>query len=314
MFGFGSSSDKNAFSIAGKVAIVTGALGAIGKGLAIRLVQRGASVMLVDIQHTDTGTKYVQEINDSVGSNQRAAYLQVDLCTKEGIAQMFEETVRQFGCVDILINNAGVASPNTLFGGNETFDNISTILAVNLQAPMEATRLLAKYVQGRHNSSSNNNNNNNGVKKQAKRNSIPATMAVIVNVASMAGLAPTVGAEVYGAAKAGLLHLTKSSASLAPLVRVSAVAPYFVRTPMVLDNPKHKNNKTIVPALMLSVDQVCGAVEKCIVDPQSAGKVHALMGTAASTRVWLFELAWIQVMVLAVWALVLSLIRRAVRS
>ncbi|KAJ2695480.1 hypothetical protein GGH99_000126 [Coemansia sp. RSA 1285] len=313
MFGFGNSSDNNAFSIAGKVAIVTGALGAIGKGLAVRLVQRGASVMLVDIQHADTGAKFVQEINDSVGSNQRAAYLQVDLRTKEGIAQMFEETVRQFGCVDILINNAGVASPNTLFGGNETFDNISTILAVNLQAPIEATRLLAKCVQERHNSNSNSNSNN-GVKKQAKVNSAPATMAVVVNVASMAGLAPTAGAEVYGAAKAGLLHLTKSSASLAPLVRVSAVAPYFVRTPMVLDNPKHKNNKTIVPALMLSVDQVCGAVEKCIVDPQSAGKVHALMGTAASTRVWLFELAWIQVMVLAVWALVLSLIRRVVRS
>ncbi|KAJ2514264.1 hypothetical protein GGI11_004144 [Coemansia sp. RSA 2049] len=309
MFGFGNSSGNNAFSIAGKVAIVTGALGAIGKGLAVRLVQRGASVMLVDIQHADTGAKFVQEINNSVESNQRAAYLQVDLRTKEGIAQMFEETVRQFGCVDILINNAGVASPNTLFGGNETFDNISTILAVNLQAPIEATRLLAKCVQERHNS-----NSNNDVKRQAKVNSAPATMAVVVNVASMAGLAPTVGAEVYGAAKAGLLHLTKSSASLAPLVRVSAVAPYFVRTPMVLDNPKHKNNKTIVPALMLSVDQVCGAVEKCIVDPQSAGKVHALMGTAASTRVWLFELAWIQVMVLAVWALVLSLIRRAVRS
>ncbi|KAJ2175934.1 hypothetical protein GGF45_003762, partial [Coemansia sp. RSA 551] len=59
---------------------------------------------------------------------------------------MLEWADNEFGAVDILINNAGVASPNMLYEG-ETFDRISMILQVNLQAPIEAARLFVKYVQ-----------------------------------------------------------------------------------------------------------------------------------------------------------------------
>ncbi|KAJ2556543.1 hypothetical protein EV175_001937 [Coemansia sp. RSA 1933] len=284
MFGW---MNREKYSIDGKVVIVTGALGAIGKGLVSRLVQKGARVMLVDMQPTDIGAKYAKEIQ---GKSQ-AEYVQVDLRTDKGIRQMLDQTVAKFGQIDVLVNNAGLASPQGLYDSNETFDNISDILAVNLRAPIEATRLFVKHIQQRD------------IKKGQEG-------AVIVNVASMAGLVPSKGAEIYGAAKAGLLHLTKSSASLAPMVRVCAVAPYFVRSPMVLDNPKHKNNNTIVPALMLSIDQVCRAVERCIEDLGSAGKVHAMMGSVAFRRVWLFELAWIQVMALAVWALFISPFKR----
>ncbi|KAJ1666044.1 hypothetical protein IW140_005858 [Coemansia sp. RSA 1813] len=282
--------NNNKYSIDNKVVIVTGALGGIGKGLVQRLAQKGARVMLVDMQHIDIGVKSVQETNDIYG-DRVTAYVQVDLSTKEGISQMFSQTILEFGRIDILINNAGLASPYKLFEGGETFENIRAMLAVNLQAPIEATRLFVEYVQRRSQQD-------------------PTTRAVVVNVASMAGLAPTVGAEIYGAAKAGLLHLTKSCAPLAPLVRVSAVAPYFVRTPMVLDNPKHKNNKTILPALMLSVDQVCDAVERCIEDLGSAGKIHAIMGCVTFRRIWIFELSWIQVAVLGMWALLLAPLRR----
>ncbi|KAJ2402958.1 hypothetical protein GGI23_000323 [Coemansia sp. RSA 2559] len=283
---------RDVYSINGKVAIVTGALGAIGKGLVERLIQRGARVMLVDMQDDVTGDKHAQEFNGASGT-QVAAYVNVDLRTEEGIKQMFARTIQTFGHIDILVNNAGLASPTGLYGGSETFGRIRDIVTVNLHAPIEATRLFAEHIRSR-------NQDNPSVSCQG----------VVVNVASMAGLTPSKDAEVYGAAKAGLLHLTKSSISLAPAVRVCAVAPYFVHTPMVLDNPKHKNNKTIVPSLVLSVNQVCGTIERCIEDVGNAGKVYTMMGGLTYRRVWLFEPVWIQVVALAVWAMMLSPFRR----
>ncbi|KAJ1792865.1 hypothetical protein LPJ59_004789 [Coemansia sp. RSA 2399] len=283
---------RDMYSISDKVAIVTGALGAIGKGLVERLIQRGARVMLVDIQDVDVGDTHAQAINSASGT-QVAAYVNVDLRTEEGIKQMFAQTIQTFGRIDILVNNAGLASPTGLYSGSETFDRICNIVTLNLHAPIEATRLFAEHIRSRN-----------------QDNPSMPCQGVVVNVASMAGLMPTKDAEVYGAAKAGLLHLTKSSVSLAPMVRVCAVAPYFVHTPMVLDNPKHKNNKTIVPSLMLSVNQVCGTIERCIEDVGSAGNVYTMMGCVTYRRVWLFEIAWIQVMALAVWAMLLLPFKR----
>ncbi|KAJ2349580.1 hypothetical protein GGF43_004394 [Coemansia sp. RSA 2618] len=186
-----------------------------------------------------------------------------------------------FEAVDILINNAGIASPNMLYEG-ETFERISMILQVNLQAPIEAIRQFAAYIHSKQ------------------------RQGVVVNVASMGGLVPNRGGEVYGAAKAALIHLTKASSSLAPQIRVSAIAPYYVDTPMVRSNPKLQNNSTVYPSLMLSINSVCGAVIRCIEDTGSAGKIFALIGSWTYVPMWLFDFAAIHIKILAAWSLFCS--------
>ncbi|KAJ2723935.1 hypothetical protein GGI07_002313 [Coemansia sp. Benny D115] len=284
MFLFKSSAK---YSLNGKVAIVTGALGAIGRELVMQLLQAGAHMSLIDIASTEDGQLFCDAVNSGYGQTV-AKYLQADLSKKDEIDNVIRWTIEQFGCIDILVNNAGIASPAMLYE-SEMFERIAAILDINLRAPIEATRLFAKYLT---------ENNKQGV---------------VVNMASMGGLAPNRGGEVYGAAKAALIHLTRASKSLAPQVRVSAIAPYYVRTPMVLNNPKLKNNSTVYPQLMLDVDQVCKAAVKCIEDPSSAGKTYALIGRFTYTRMWLFDIALFHITLLAGWSLLISFVKGLLR-
>jgi NAD(P)-dependent dehydrogenase (short-subunit alcohol dehydrogenase family) len=89
----------------GKVAIVTGAGSGIGKALAVRLAQDGASVVIADLQKFDLAAA---EIANSTGS--RTLGLQVDVSSEADVARMAAETVKAFGRIDILVNNAAVFS------------------------------------------------------------------------------------------------------------------------------------------------------------------------------------------------------------
>ncbi|KAJ2716143.1 hypothetical protein H4R19_000813 [Coemansia spiralis] len=273
------------YELAGKAALVTGALGAIGRRLAERLVESGAMVALVDIGSEADGALLCEELNG--GSGRRvAAYRRADLRETAQIAGLLAWAEDEFGRLDIVVNNAGLASPHGLYTG-ESADRMALMLQVNLLAPMEATRAFVERVRA------------------------GGRTGVVVNMASMGGLMPNEGGEVYGAAKAALVHLTRASRSLMPSVRVTAVAPYYVDTPMVRNNPKLQNNPTVIPALILSVDTVCDATLACIRDPRSAGSTVALIGSA-SAYMQMYNVVGIHIKLLAVWALVASAVRRLV--
>ncbi|KAJ2775256.1 hypothetical protein IWQ56_000173 [Coemansia nantahalensis] len=265
------------YELAGRVAVVTGALGAIGRRLAARLAESGAQVALVDIGSESDGAALCAELNS--GRGQRvAAYRRADLRDAARIAELLAWADGEFGRVDVVVNNAGLASPHGLYSGGETADRMAALLQVNLLAPMEMMRAFAEY---------------------ARAHGRPS---VVVNMASMGGLVPNEGGEVYGAAKAALVHLTRASRSLMPAVRVCAVAPYYVDTPMVRNNPKLQNNPTVYPALMLSVDAVCDATLACIRDPRSAGRTVALIGSA-SARMWMYDVVGVHIKLLGAWSL-----------
>ncbi|KAJ2849477.1 hypothetical protein IWW36_002605 [Coemansia brasiliensis] len=278
------ATNKSQYKVDGKVILLTGALGAIGRQLAQRLAEKGARIALVDIMSDPDGQKFSDELNSGFG-NPVSAYLKANLQDPKEIEHMLHWADSRFGKVDVLVNNAGIASPNMLYEG-ENFERISLILQVNLQAPIEAMRLFAAYITNKQ------------------------MQGVVVNMASMGGMMPNRGGEVYGAAKAGLIHLTKASKSLAPQIRVSAIAPYYVNTPMVRNNPKLQNNNTVYPSLMLSVDQVCQATVRCIEDTNSAGKTYALIGTWTYAPMWLFGFAALHIKLLAAWSLITVAIRR----
>ncbi|KAJ2744846.1 hypothetical protein GGI20_002655 [Coemansia sp. BCRC 34301] len=278
-------SSQPAYDISGKVVVLTGALGAIGQRLAVRLAERGARLALVDVGSNDSALELCNELNSGAGQRV-AAYLAADLRLSSDIARMLEWAAEEYGQVpDILINNAGIASPATLYD-NESFERIAAMLDVNLRAPIEASRVFVGHV------------------KKAGR------QGVIVNMASLGGLMPNTGGEVYGAAKAALIHLTRASRALAPQIRVCAVAPYYVKTPMVLDNPKLKNNPTVYPELMLDVDQVCDATLRCIADTRSAGHTYALIGCWTYTRMRVYDWTALHITLLGTLALVVSTVRR----
>src|SRR5439155_711500 len=95
--------------LGGKVAIVTGAGSGIGKALATRLAKDGAAVAIADLRNHDVAAA---EIAKATGA--KTLGLKVDVSVESDVERMAAETVRAFGCIDILVNNAAiVSSPET---------------------------------------------------------------------------------------------------------------------------------------------------------------------------------------------------------
>ncbi|KAJ2854343.1 hypothetical protein J3B02_002720, partial [Coemansia erecta] len=175
---------QNRYSIDGKVVLLTGALGAIGKALTRMLIEKGAKVAMVDICDYEKGKEISEQINQQLGQP-ITKYIQADLQKKDNLEKIVSWSVEQFGHLDILINNAGIASPAMLYE-DEMFDRIAAILDINLRAPIETTRIFVRYL---------------------RENSL---QGVVINMASLGGIMPNRGGEVYGAVKAALIHLTRA--------------------------------------------------------------------------------------------------------
>ncbi len=185
-------------SLAGRRALVTGAASGIGLAVARDLTQRGVKVTLVDLPG-DRLTAAAADLNG-------AHYLGADLSVRDDIRRLTEEA----GPIDILINNAGLqhVSPVESFP-EERWDQI---MAVMLTAPFLLIRALIPGMYDRE-------------------------WGRIVNIDSVHGLAASPYKSAYVTAKHGLLGLTKTVALEAAArtsgVTVNAIAPSYVRTPLV---------------------------------------------------------------------------------
>jgi 3-oxoacyl-[acyl-carrier protein] reductase len=91
-----------------KVVLITGAAGGIGKATALRFAEEGSKVIVAD--YAD-GQKTVQEISSMGGS---AVYVNVDVRDGNSAVKMVEEGIRAFGCIDVLINNAGITKDSMM--------------------------------------------------------------------------------------------------------------------------------------------------------------------------------------------------------
>ena len=190
----------------GKVALVTGAGSGIGKASSLRFASEGASVMCVDLDEASAqGT--AAAIAEGGGSS---AALRVDVTDEEAVRAACEETARELGGLDVLYNNAGI--------GRAAWD---ATIAVNLSGV---------YYGLRH-----------GGALMAERGG-----GAIISTASIAGLVglvssrvtefpPVDGSGAYIAAKHGVVGLTRQFALIYADhgVRVNAIAPGYIRTPLV---------------------------------------------------------------------------------
>ena len=194
------------FDLTGKVAIVTGARQGIGRGIALKLAEAGAEVVVSDISLEDC-QKVVGEI-ETLG--RKGLAVKCDVTQKSEIEEMLAQTVKEFGKVDILVNNAGIYAPKPFLELTE--EEWDRTIDIDLKGQFLCAQAAAKEM----------------VKNKWGR---------IINIASIAS--GQVGAGVlasahYCAAKGGVTGMTEALAlELAPMgIRVNAVGPGAIDTPM----------------------------------------------------------------------------------
>ena len=192
----------------GKTAIVTGGASGIGAAIVDLLAEEGAAVAVADLD--------LEAARDKAGAvtdaGARAWAVEVDVADEASIRSMVQDTVGRGGGLHLLVNNAGIGGPSAPTGAYPT-DGWRKVIDVNL----------------------------NGV-FYGMRYGIPAMKeaggGAIVNMASILGSVGFAGSCAYVAAKHGVVGLTKAAAlEHAPDgIRVNAVGPGFIRTPLLDEN------------------------------------------------------------------------------
>ena len=192
--------------VAGKVALVTGAASGLGAETARRLAREGAQVVLSDRNH-ELGAEIALEITGDGGD---ALFVPHDVALEADWQAVIAATLARYGKLDVLINNAGIASN----GGElmtHTLADWRTMMSINLDGVFLGMRYGGEAIAAGGRGGS------------------------IVNLSSILGKVGFPGAAAYCASKGGVLLLTKAAAlDWAPLnIRVNSVHPGFIETPMV---------------------------------------------------------------------------------
>jgi NAD(P)-dependent dehydrogenase (short-subunit alcohol dehydrogenase family) len=188
-----------------KVAIVTGGSSGIGRAIALAFAREGAKVVVSDLDDAG-GRDTVQQLTQQGGE---AIFVRADVALPSDMDQLVQQAVGRYGALHVACNNAGVGG-DTVPTADYPIDGWNRVLSINLSGVFY------------------------GMKYQ-----IPALLnargGAIVNIASILGAVAFPTAPAYTAAKHGVLGLTQTAALdySARGVRVNAVGPGFIHTPMI---------------------------------------------------------------------------------
>ncbi|MBN1856223.1 MAG: SDR family oxidoreductase [Dehalococcoidia bacterium] len=201
--------DDSAYSLDGKTAIVTGSGSGIGRGIALEMANAGANIVIAELK-AELGEETAVEVRAMEG---KALVVETDVTSEGSVARMMAAALAEYGAVDVLVNNVGSLGPD---GEKTTLADMSlsfweTLLKVNLTSQFLCCREVVRYL----------------LKNERKGS--------IVNIASLAALVPYEASIAYGAAKAGVVSITKTIASEYGMsgIRANCIAPGPVRTPLV---------------------------------------------------------------------------------
>jgi len=191
-----------------KVVIITGAGSGIGKETALLFAEEGAKVVVADV-NGKAGEETVAQIK----KNGEGFFVKLDVSNREQSKQMVKSTLEKYGRIDILINNAGIVQD--AFLSKMTEEQWDKVININLKGVFNCAQAVVEVMM----------NQGNGV---------------IINTSSIVGLNGNVGQVNYAATKAGLIGMTKTLAKELGKkgIRVNAVAPGFIATPMTSNVPE----------------------------------------------------------------------------
>lgn len=212
----------NSFSLDGRVALITGASSGLGRHFAQVLAASGARVV-VGARRSSRLADLVAEIGAAGG---QAAAVALDVTDRDSIAAAFTEAESSYGVVDLVVNNAGIASTSRVekMPDDDWQAQVDTNLtAVHRVASEAARRLIAARKPGS-----------------------------IINIASILGLRVAPGTAAYNATKAAVIQLTKTQAVewVKHGIRVNAICPGYFKTEInasMLDSPRGEDLVKRVP-------------------------------------------------------------------
>ncbi len=191
-------------ALEGKVALVTGASKGIGRAIAQKFVELGAQVAFTYLSSVEKGQALEQELSANGG---RAKGYRSDAADTAQAEQLVEDVVKEFGKLDIVVNNAGITRDGLLMRMNE--EQWDAVINTNLKSVFNVTKAATKHMM------------------RAKYGSL-------INITSVVGIKGNAGQANYAASKAGIIGFTKSVALElgSRNIRCNAIAPGFIETEM----------------------------------------------------------------------------------
>ena len=187
-----------------KVAMITGATRGIGKQIALTLANEGYNIVL---NYRTENDELKQLKNEIENKKVKCLTVQGDVTNFEDCKQMIESAIKEFGKVDVLVNNAGITKDMLLARMKE--EDFKQVIDVNLVGTFNMTKNVISYM-------------------------MKARNGRIINISSVVGIAGNAGQTNYSASKAGIIGFTKSLAKevASRNILVNAVAPGFIETNM----------------------------------------------------------------------------------
>ncbi len=188
----------------GKNALITGASRGIGKAIAVFFAQQGANIAFTDMRRDETMENTEKDL---AAFGVKALGYASDASSFEDSERVVDEIAKEFGRIDVLVNNAGITRDNLLMRMPET--DWDLVIKVNLKSVFNLTKAVQKYMLKQRSGS-------------------------IINMSSVVGVSGNAGQSNYSASKAGMIGFTKSIAQElgSRNIRCNAIAPGFIETEM----------------------------------------------------------------------------------
>jgi 3-oxoacyl-[acyl-carrier protein] reductase len=200
-----------------QVAVVTGASRGLGRHIAFALARAGSRVLVNYVSSQDRAEDVVRMILESGGT---AASCRADVRSLQEVDSLFAETIKRWGAVDVVINNAGVNRDGLHVRMPE--QDWDDVISTNLTGPFHVLRTASRFMM-----------------RQRRGH--------IINIASITGIQGREGQANYSASKAGLIGLTKAAARELGRsgIQVNAVLPGFIMTDMASGVPKDMQERVL---------------------------------------------------------------------
>ena len=247
----------------GRTALVTGGASGIGKAIAERFTEKGAYVIIADVNSVGG-----QDVADAIDG----AFLHVDLADTQQTRDVAQRALQEHGKVDVLVNNAGIQHVAPIEDFPE--ERWAELLQVMLFAPFQLTKYLLP-----------------GMKERG--------WGRIINMSSIHGLIASPNKSAYTAAKHGIIGLTRAVAVEAGAygITANAICPSFVRTPLVENQlPDLARMAGVDVADVLDKVVLSQAIVKRLIEPREIANLALFLASddaaAITGSAYPIDLAW----------------------